>query len=35
MATVLADAHMREWLAAAAAESWIIDASEIGHLNNG
>ena len=30
MATVLADAHMREWLAAAAAESWIIEASEIG-----
>jgi len=30
MATVLADAHMREWLAAAAAESWINEASEIG-----
>ena len=30
MATVLADAHMREWLAAAAAESWIIESSEIG-----
>jgi glutathione S-transferase len=30
MATVLADAHMREWLAAAEAESWIIDAAEIG-----
>jgi glutathione S-transferase len=29
-ATVLADAHMREWLAAAEAESWTIDASEIG-----
>jgi len=26
MATVLADAHMREWLAAAAAESWVIEA---------
>ena len=33
MATVLADAHMREWLAAAAAESWTIEASEIGRLN--
>ena len=30
MATVLADAHMRDWLAAAAAESWTIEASEIG-----
>jgi glutathione S-transferase len=30
MATVLEDAHMRDWLAAAAAESWTIDASEIG-----
>jgi glutathione S-transferase len=30
VATVLADAHMREWLDAAAAESWTIDASEIG-----
>jgi glutathione S-transferase len=30
LATVLADAPMREWLAAAAAESWIIEASEIG-----
>ena len=30
MATVLADAHMRDWLAAAAAESWIIESSEIG-----
>jgi glutathione S-transferase len=30
MATLLADAHMREWLAAAAAESWVIEASEIG-----
>jgi glutathione S-transferase len=30
MSTVLADAHMRDWLAAAAAESWIIEASEIG-----
>ena len=33
MATVLADAHMRDWLAAAAAESWIIEASEIGRQN--
>jgi glutathione S-transferase len=30
MATVLADPHMRDWLAAAAAESWTIEASEIG-----
>jgi glutathione S-transferase len=30
MATVLDDAHMRDWLAAAAAESWTIEASEIG-----
>jgi glutathione S-transferase len=30
VATVLADAHMRDWLAAAAAESWTIEASEIG-----
>jgi glutathione S-transferase len=30
LATVLADAHMRDWLAAAAAESWSIEASEIG-----
>jgi glutathione S-transferase len=30
MATVLADAHMRDWLAAAAAESWISEPSEIG-----
>ena len=29
-ATVLGDAHLREWLAAAEAESWIIEASEIG-----
>jgi glutathione S-transferase len=29
-ATVLADPHMREWLDAAAAESWVIEASEIG-----
>ena len=29
-ATVLADAHLREWLAAAEAESWTIEASEIG-----
>jgi glutathione S-transferase len=27
---VLADAHLREWLSAAAAESWTIEASEIG-----
>lgn len=33
MATVLDDAHMRDWLAAAAAESWIIEASEIGRSN--
>jgi glutathione S-transferase len=33
MATVLADAHMRDWLAAAAAESWVIEASEIGRQN--
>ena len=30
MHTVLADAHLREWLSAAAAESWTIEASEIG-----
>ena len=30
MATVQGDAHVREWLAAAAAESWIIESSEIG-----
>jgi glutathione S-transferase len=30
MTTVLADSHMSEWLAAAQAESWIIDAAEIG-----
>ncbi|MEO8018702.1 MAG: glutathione S-transferase family protein [Pseudomonadota bacterium] len=30
MAAVLADAHMNDWLAAAAAESWSIEASEIG-----
>jgi glutathione S-transferase len=30
MATVLADGHMREWLAAADAERWIIEAAEIG-----
>jgi glutathione S-transferase len=29
-ATVLADPHLQEWLAAAEAESWIIEASEIG-----
>jgi glutathione S-transferase len=30
VATVLEDAPMREWLAAARAESWIIEASELG-----
>jgi glutathione S-transferase len=30
MATVLGDAHMRDWLEAAAAESWVIEPSEIG-----
>jgi len=30
VATVLADAHLRDWLASAAAESWIIESSEIG-----
>ena len=30
VATVLADPHMRDWLDAAAAESWTIGASEIG-----
>jgi glutathione S-transferase len=30
MTAVLADAHLREWLAAAAAESWTIAESEIG-----
>ncbi len=30
MATVLEDAHMRAWLAAAAAETWTIEHSEIG-----
>jgi glutathione S-transferase len=30
MATVLADVHMRGWLAAAAAESWVIEESEVG-----
>ena len=33
VATVLEDAHMRDWLAAAAAESWTIEASEIGRQN--
>jgi len=33
MATALGDAHMRDWLAAAAAESWVIEASEIGRAN--
>lgn len=30
MATVLEDAHLREWLASAAAEPWTIEHSEIG-----
>jgi glutathione S-transferase len=30
MATVLEDSHMRDWLAAAAAETWTIEDSEIG-----
>ena len=30
VASVLADAHLRDWLAAAEAESWTIEASEIG-----
>jgi glutathione S-transferase len=30
LATVLADAHLRDWLSAAEAESWTIEASEIG-----
>jgi glutathione S-transferase len=30
VATVLADPHMRDWLDAAAAESWTIEASEVG-----
>jgi len=30
MATVLEDAHLRSWLAAAAAETWTIENSEIG-----
>jgi len=34
MATVLADAHMREWLSAAAAESWMLEDSEIGRQKN-
>jgi glutathione S-transferase len=33
VATVLADPHMGDWLAAARAESWIIEASEIGRQN--
>jgi glutathione S-transferase len=28
--TVLADVHMRDWLKSAAAESWVIESSEIG-----
>jgi glutathione S-transferase len=32
MATVLEDTHMRDWLDAAAAESWTIEASEIGRV---
>jgi len=34
LATVLADSHMRGWLAAAAAESWTNEASEIGRQSN-
>ena len=30
VATVLEDAHMRDWLAAARAETWIIETSELG-----
>jgi glutathione S-transferase len=30
MSTVLADPHLRDWLAAATAETWTIEASEIG-----
>jgi hypothetical protein len=30
MGTVLADVHVQSWLAAAAAERWTIEASEIG-----
>ena len=30
VATVLEDAHMRDWLQAARAESWVIEASELG-----
>jgi glutathione S-transferase len=33
VATVLADPHVRAWLTSAAAESWIIEASEIGRPN--
>lgn len=32
VATVLADAHLREWLDAAAAESWTNESSEIGRV---
>jgi glutathione S-transferase len=34
VATVLADAHLHQWLAAAAAESWSIEASEIGRVES-
>jgi len=34
MATVLADAHMRDWLAAASAESWVQEPYEIGQNKN-
>ncbi len=34
VATALADAHLRDWLAAAAAESWTIEASEIGRVES-
>jgi glutathione S-transferase len=30
LATVLADAHLQAWLAAAAAEPWVIAAAEVG-----
>ena len=30
VSTVLEDAHMRDWLQAARAESWVIEASELG-----
>jgi hypothetical protein len=30
VSAVLEDAHMRDWLQAAHAESWVIEASELG-----